>query len=256
VSSDPLITLLIVGSITAALNVLMLWAGSRAVGKAARRRILLALCLILIGVAGVMLKVVAERFAIQNVAGSPDFNFEVAAYVERRFGDWVDWTVYVRPNKALLLARGEYLFHATNLTKLEMRWTMMDQIEILCDCSAGALWEVKDSWKDVHITILEVPSRGSSEVPKRPDNVPERANRVGGKWIMCEPPQHGEPWNDCKVYADQTGSVIASGRYKLRVPNRPATQQELRYVLYENTFDKPEGGWIYLRDGILEPIVH
>ena len=111
---------------------------------------------------------------------------------------------------------------------------------------------MEPSWAGISIRLVEVPSVGSDQLSIRPKDVPQEAVRVSGEWIVCQTAQSGETWNRCSVYADKTGSLITSGRYRLRKYERAATRDELQYTMYENIFNNREGGWIYLKDSILE----
>jgi hypothetical protein len=181
----------------------------------------------------------------------------LATYVEKHgvVKDWTDWTVYVRPRGFRLLARGKFIFSGNNFSRVETQWQSNEALLIRCDCSAGIVWEMEPRWTGIPVRLVEVPSIGSDQLPIRPKYVPEEAVRVSGEWIVCLTAQSGETWNQCSVYADKTGTLITSGRYRLREHERAATRDELQYTMYDNNlFYKPEGGWIYLKHGILEAL--
>jgi len=257
-ASDPLIPIVLAGIAAAVIDLAMLWFCARAVGRSPLPTLTLAAIVLVVAAALMASKVAQERSRITSITYSPDLHYEAATYVEKRpgFSDLTEWTVYARPSAFRLLQRGEYIFYAWNLSRLETRWDG-EGLLVLCDCSAGVIWEVKQRWGTARIKIVEVPSTDSDHLPQRPNSVPGGANRAGGKWIYCETARSREAWNLCSVYADKTGALIVFGRYWLRGQQRAAIQGELQYVMYENVFDKPQGGWIYLKDGILEivPIV-
>jgi hypothetical protein len=199
-------------------------------------------------------KLMEERSTLKSATSSPDARYELATYLEKNpvVKDRTDWTVYVRPRGFRLFARGKFIFFGDNFSRVETEWHGNEALLIRCDCSAGTVWETEPSWAGISVRLIEVPSVGSDQLPIRPNLVPQQGVRVSGEWIVCQTAQSGETWNRCGVYADKTGSLITSGRYRLRRHGRAATRDELQYTTYENIFNKPEGGWIYLKDGILE----
>jgi len=251
-----LVPIVLSGITAVIIDLAMLWFCARKVRRSPFPALALAAIVLVVAAGLIAFKIVRERSTITSITHSSDLRYEVATYVEKRpwFNDLTEWTVYVRSGGFRLLQRGEYIFNAWNLSRLETRWDDGEELVVLCDCSAGVVWEVKPRWGAARIKIVEVPSRGSDHLPQRPSSVPAGANRVDGKWIYCETARSREAGNLCSVYVDNSGALITSGRYWLRGQRRAATQDELRYIMYENMFDKPQGGWIYLKDGILETI--
>lgn len=254
--SDPLVPIVLAGITAVMVDLVVLWVCSRAVKRSPVPTLLLSGIVLLFAGTIIGTKLTRERSTLRSVTSSPDGRYELATYAEKNSSvKGLNWTVYARPRGFRLLARGKFIFSGNNFSTVETQWQNDEALLIRCDCSAGIVWETEPKWAGIPIRLVEVPSVGADHLPIRPKNVPDEAIRVGGEWIVCQTAQSGETWNRCSVYADKTGSLITSGRYRLRQHERPATRDELRYTMYDdNLFNKPEGGWIYLRDGILEAI--
>lgn len=77
--------------------------------------------------------------------------------------------------------------------------------------------------------------------PERPKNVPATAVwagsakgagwEKGGEWFDCDY-SRGRNWNNCTVYADVSGVVLESGRFRLQDEKRAARKEELQYTFY------------------------
>lgn len=173
---------------------------------------------------------VQERLKIHRVVRSPDGKYELVAYREKCIlPEWgVDWSIYVHPASAPFGSRGLKLFDANDISRLEIEWKKQDEVVIRCDCSAGMIDRFAEHWNGMRMMLVEVPSEGETSLPQRPANVPAAAERVASKWVWCQPPRDGEQWNFCEVYADKSGTLVKSGRYRLHDQKRAATGQELR----------------------------
>jgi hypothetical protein len=244
---DPLVPIVLVGVAAVAVDLAMIWFCSRAVGRSPIPGLVLS-AIVIVFVGGLITSwVVRDRSTITSITHSPDSFYELETHAEKdlRIDGLIEWTVYARSSAFRLLQRGDYIFYAWNLSRLETRWDDGGELLILCDCSAGIVWEVKARWGATRIRVVEVPSAGSDHLPVRPDSIPEGATRVDGKWIYCQTARAHETWNLCSAYADKTGELITSGRYRLAGTIRAASEAELRYIMYDNTLQREK---ILLRD--------
>jgi hypothetical protein len=82
--------------------------------------------------------------------------------------------------------------------------------------------------------LLLVQLSGCGRLHFRPKNVPASAVWVDGTFIDCSV-EAGSKSNPCTVYKDDSGEVLAEGRFMLNNTHGQADKSELQYAAYSNT---------------------
>jgi hypothetical protein len=142
--SDPLVQIVLVGVAAVALDMAMLWFCARAVGRSPLPALVLSAIVVVFAGGLITSRVLRDRSTITSIRHSPDSSYELETRVENRLGidDLIEWTVEARSSGFRLLQRGEPIFYAWNLSRLETRWANGEELLILCDCSAGIVWSI------------------------------------------------------------------------------------------------------------------